>query len=58
MHECPDRKSSDKFGCEEVKSICAYYHSTEERDELQKCWSEGVPSKIPYIKENIDWYDD
>ena len=32
MHECPDRVPSDKYGCEEKKEICAYCHSSEERD--------------------------
>jgi len=57
MHECADRTSQDKFGCEEKKEICAYWHSVEEREMYQKSFAEGVPTRLP-ANEGMDWYED
>lgn len=57
MHDCPDRTSADKFGCEEKKEICAFYHSSEEREQFLKGFALGVPSRLP-ANDGMDWYED
>jgi len=57
MHECPDRVPSDKFGCEEKKEICAFWHSVEEREMYQKSFQQGVPSRLPH-NDGMEWYEE
>jgi hypothetical protein len=47
IHDCPDRITTDKYGCEEKKEICAYSHSVEERETYQKDFAKGVPTRLP-----------
>lgn len=57
MHECADRVPSDKFGCEEKKDICAFWHSNEEREMFLKVFAEGVPARLP-PNDGMEWYEE